>query len=456
MATELQHLLQKYNVALPRYTSYPPVPNWNTKGFSVEMWEHHVVNAFETEKGEVCLYIHLPFCEELCTYCACNKRITKNHAVEQPYLDAVLTEWTKYLLLFGKKPVIKEIHLGGGTPTFFAPEALKKLIQDIVNTANVSEDKEFSVEVHPNYTTTEHLKALRHVGFNRISLGVQDFDPNVQYIINRIQTFEQTKQIVDKARNLGFESINIDLVYGLPLQTSNSVKHTIKLLQQLMPDRIAFYSYAHVPWKSKAQRRYSDEDVPGAMLKMEMYETGSRLLRQIGYHSIGMDHFALPDDKLMIAYSNGNLHRNFMGYTTTNHKLVIGLGASSISDTWDAFAQNEKEVEAYQQKIMANEWAITNGHLLSTIDKQIRNYILDLMCRGFVKINPDDFSDEELKAVFDAWKSFEADGLLVTYLNNYTAKVTEKGRLFIRNISAVLDRYLVQNKTDINRFSKAI
>jgi oxygen-independent coproporphyrinogen III oxidase len=456
MATELSHLLQKYDVAIPRYTSYPTVPYWNSALFEVEKWKQSVIETFTNENGEICLYIHLPFCEQLCTFCACNKRITKNHAVEQPYLDSVIDEWNMYLKIFPSKPIIREIHLGGGTPTFFAPEALAQLITMITSSGSIAPHHEFSLEVHPNYTKVEHLKALRDVGFNRISIGVQDFDPRVQFIINRMQSFEQTKLIVDESRKLGFESINIDLVYGLPMQTTASVELTIQNIKQLNPDRIAFYSYAHVPWKSKGQRRYTDEDVPKAKEKMEMYETGSKLLREMGYQSIGMDHFALPQDKMMLAYETGQLHRNFMGYTTTNHKLVIGLGVSSISDTWKAFAQNEKVVEAYQAKIKAGEWPLIGGHILSEEDLIIRKYILDLMCKGQIQLKAEDFSDDELQQIMLRWQEFVADGLLELDVETYQATLTEKGRLFVRNINSVLDRYLQPNISQQSKFSRSI
>lgn len=454
MQANLIDLLRKYDVPTPRYTSYPTVPHWDFASLSLESWKQSVLNTFTAENGEVCLYIHLPFCEELCTYCACNKRITKKHSVEGPYLETVLKEWRMYRALFPAKPVIREIHLGGGTPTFFSPEHLVQLIEGITLDCDIAEGHEFSVEVHPNFTSRAHLEALRSVGFNRISLGVQDFDPVVQFIINRIQSFEQTKQVIDDARALDFESVNIDLIYGLPRQTLQSIELTIGKVRQLMPDRIAFYSYAHVPWKSKGQRRYTDEDVPKAAEKMAMYELGHSMLVEMGFESIGMDHFALPADKLMQAYSEGKMHRNFMGYTTTNHKLVIGLGASSISDTWTAFAQNAKTVETYQQKIQAGEWPLVNGHLLSGQDLVIRKYILDLMCRGLTRLKPSDFEENRLIVVREALGALEAEGLLKTEADKIS--VLPQGKLFIRNICSALDQYLQGQPTQGALFSKAI
>lgn len=454
MKKDLIELLNKYDVPVPRYTSYPTVPYWNKDHFTTDKWLVTIKDRFVKEQNELSLYIHLPFCEELCTYCACNKRITKNHGTESPYIEAVLKEWEMYLKVFPGKPIIREIHLGGGTPTFFSPEHLKQLIQGLVKKFEVVKDYEFSVEVHPNYTTYEHLEALRSVGFNRISLGVQDFNYDVQYVINRIQTFEETKRVIDEPRQLGFESVNLDLIYGLPKQTLASIEHTIKQTRLLMPDRIAFYSYAHVPWKSKGQRRYSDADVPVAAEKIAMYSLGNAMLSEAGFKSIGMDHFALPSDKLVKSYDEGSLHRNFMGYTTTNNKLLIGLGTSSISDSWEGFAQNDKEVEPYQDKINAGNWAFVNGHVLSALDGQIRRLILDLMCQGKLVLDSSLFSAEHLLFIKQKWSEMEADGLV--RWNDPNLTVQPEGRLFIRNITAVIDQYLFEAGTSKQQFSKAL
>jgi oxygen-independent coproporphyrinogen-3 oxidase len=282
---------------------------------------------------------------------------------------------------------------------------------------------------------------------------VQDFDPNVQFLINRLQTFERTKEVIDEARAIGFSSVNIDLIYGLPGQSVFSIEHTIDRVRDLNPDRIAYYSYAHVPWKSKGQRRYGDEDVPKAAKKIEMYQRGSERLNALGFENIGMDHFAKPSDKLMQAYSNGMLHRNFMGYTTTNHSLVIGLGASSISDAWNAFAQNEKTVEEYQLKIIQGHWPIVNGHALNETDLIIRRSILDLMCKDVTAIPFYSLSEEHQKEAYEKLLQFALEGLIE--MEGHEVRVTEKGRLFIRNIAATLDVYL-HSQLGESRFSKAI
>ncbi len=447
-------LLSKYDKPLPRYTSYPTVPYWQPETIDGDRWKQSVLQTLARENGELCIYIHLPYCENLCTFCACNKRITKNHHVEGRYIAAVLKEWSMYRNSMNTKPVIREIHLGGGTPTFFSPANLTELIEAIIRDCIIPADHEFSIEVHPNYTTEAHLKALRLVGFNRLSLGVQDFDPDVQYIINRIQSFEKTKEVVNWGRALGYDSINIDLVYGLPTQRVEHVRYTIGQIKKLMPDRIAFYSYAHVPWKSKGQRRYTEKDLPPAHAKWAMYHAGSELLREAGFDAIGMDHFALTTDKLWIAATSGNMHRNFMGYTTTQNKLIIGLGASSISDSWDAFVQNEKEVEAYEEKIEHGELPIIKGHRLTEEDLMLRENILALMCTNRTTLDPARIEQQFFDSIVNQIKLMEEDGLVV--LKDRTISVTSKGTIFIRNICAALDARLWRSRSVNQKFSKSI
>ena len=447
-------LLKKFDVPTPRYTSYPTVPYWEHDTINATIWKEKVIETFQKENGEMSVYVHLPFCENLCTFCACNKRITTNHKVESPYIATVLKEWAMYFDLLPSKPIIREIHLGGGTPTFFSPEHLTELIQGITAHCEVPDAHEFSVEVHPNYTTYEHLKALADVGFNRISLGVQDFDSTVQYVINRIQSFEKTKEVVDWARQLNYKSINIDLVYGLPKQTVSSVEHTIANINKLMPDRIAFYSYAHVPWKSKVQRRYTDDDLPKANEKWEMYHTGRKLLLEAGFKAIGMDHFALPNDKMFAAAAEKKLHRNFMGYTTTQTKLIVGLGASSISDSWNAFIQNEKEVEAYEEKIAQGIFPIVAGHLLNAEDEIIRKNILELMCNDATFLQPESIDNALFQQMKKKLTDLQADDLI--HFENNKITVLEKGKMFVRNISAAIDARLLRKQIVGNTFSKAI
>ncbi len=446
--------LDKYNQSVPRYTSYPSVPFWNQERFDVAEWKFRLNKTFINQSGEVSLYIHLPFCEDLCTYCACNKRITKNHAVEGPYIEAVIKEWSFYRHLLTGPVVIKEIHLGGGTPTFFSPDHLRQLINGITEGCTVSEEHEFSVEVHPNYTTDLHLETLRALGFNRISIGVQDFDPVVQGLINRIQTFQQTAHVFQKAREMGFKGVNIDLVYGLPGQTEEGISRTLKKVEVLRPDRIAFYSYAHVPWKSKVQRRYNDEDVPQGLRKWHMYRRGRQELLEMGYQAVGMDHFARKEDKLMCAFRRGELHRNFMGYTTSSNLLMIGLGASAITDTWSAFSQNERVVEIYQDKVRNGEFPIAAGHLLSRRDMVIRRFILSLMCNDQSNIPFSELREAHIDYILDKIPLLEEDGLIQVVGDKI--QLLPLGRMFVRNVVAIFDEYLLDRDMNVPIFSRAI
>lgn len=425
-------LVTKYNIQAPRYTSYPTVPYWDNS-MKEAQWINHIQQAFiaNNEDG-ISLYMHLPFCESLCTYCACNTRITVNHKVELPYIESLLNEWKLYLNAFSGKPVIKEIHLGGGTPTFFAPENLVYLLSSILSTVTIADGYDFSFEGHPSNTTKEHLSALFNLGFKRVSFGIQDFDEKVQDTINRYQTLEEVNDVVNNAREIGYTSINFDLVYGLPYQTVESIHDTITKIIELKPERIAFYSYAHVPWIRPGQRKYSEKDLPADTYKRSLYETGKELFMKAGYLDIGMDHFALPDDSLFTAFNNGNLHRNFMGYTTNKTKFLIGLGCSSISDTWDGFGQNIKLVEEYKAVVDSGHFPIFKGHSLNDEDLIIRQHILDLMCKH--ETNVDDYYTES-KQLFD---EFVKDGLITVTADKI--KINELGKLFLRNICLAFDK----------------
>jgi len=346
-------LIKKYNVPVPRYTSYPTVPFWDTNKPSPKQWFDIVKHTFDqtNEEQGISVYIHLPFCESLCTYCGCNTRITKNHKVEGEYIVSLLTEWKQYLSVFDTKPIIRELHLGGGTPTFFSPENLKSLIVQLLEGCEIHPDHEFGFEGHPNNTTKAHLQVLYDVGFRRVSYGIQDLDLKVQETINRIQPYENVERATLDAREVGYESVNFDLIYGLPHQTTTTVADTIQQITKLSPDRIAYYSYAHVPWVKPGQRSYSTSDLPANGEKQQLYELGKSLLTNLGYVDVGMDHFALKTDELYKAMRQGTLHRNFMGYTVSNTSLLIGLGTSAISDAKYAYLQNKKKVEEYKSDI---------------------------------------------------------------------------------------------------------
>lgn len=451
------YLIRKYNIPCPRYTSYPTVPYWEEDKFSYEKWLITLRQSFtESNFTEgISLYIHLPFCESLCTFCGCNKRITKQHSVEIPYIDAVLKEWSLYCQQFTSRPRIKEIHLGGGTPTFFSTENLKRLLNGIFEKSDITSKHEFSFEGHPNNTSREHLQTLYNLGFRRVSLGVQDYSPTVQKAIHRIQTFEKVKQVTDWSREIGYTSVSHDLVFGLPFQTLNDIFNTIDKTISLQPDRLAFYSYAHVPWiKGNGQRGFKDEDVPKDEQKREMYEKGKQLLLEKGYIEIGMDHFALKTDSLYTSYKNNAMHRNFMGYTSSKTQLMVGLGVSSIGDTWYSFAQNEKNIETYYQILEQNKLPITRGHLLTQEDLILRKHILNLMCHFSTSWNDSEKYISEIPFITKNLKEMENDGLVI--LNPNSILVTENGKPFIRNICMAFDLRLKRKSPETRLFSMAI
>lgn len=446
-------LIRKYNVPGPRYTSYPTVPFWDEQNFTSAQWESTLLQSFSKSKNEgISLYIHLPFCESLCTFCGCHKKITKRHEVEDPYIRTVLKEWQLYLELLQERPTIKEIHLGGGTPTFFSKDNLKWLLDKLLTGADLKEDHEFSFEGHPNNTTKEHLQTLYDLGFRRVSYGVQDYDTQVQLAINRIQPFENVKRVHEWSKEIGFTSVNHDLVFGLPLQTMRGIENTINKTNELRPDRIAFYSYAHVPWiKGNGQRGFDENDLPKNDEKRALYELGKQMFYENGYVEIGMDHFALKTDSLYKAMQNGTLHRNFMGYTAGATKVMIGLGMSAISDSWYSFAQNEKQLSDYEQRVDRGEIPVFRGHILNEEDLMIREQILNVMCNFRTKFMGEQEQFDEIKKRLEG---LEADDLVSIEGRNVI--VTEKGIPFVRNICMAFDLKLDPEKPKERMFSKTV
>jgi oxygen-independent coproporphyrinogen-3 oxidase len=446
------YLYKKYNVQTPRYTSFPTIPFWSDD-YKQTMWQSDLVKSFEKNGDDgVSLYIHLPYCEHLCTYCGCHKFITTKHVVEDPYIAGVLKEWSLYENLLKKKITINEIHLGGGTPTFFSAQNLKVLIEGILNHHQLSKNAELSIEVHPSYTSFEQLETLKNLGFNRISIGVQDFDPKVQEAISRIQPFSEVKQLTDWSRELNYESVNFDLIYGLPFQTLDSIKDNFRQVLELKPDRIAYYAYAHVPWTKKAQRLYDDNDLPRGEEKRELYDLGFELLLEAGYVEVGMDHFALPDDKMAIAHEENELHRNFMGYTTNTNKILIGLGVSSISDAWSAYSQNEKALKPYLEKVNNYEFPTIKGYQLTEKDLLAKEYILDIICHHKTTFNDDD--QRIMEMALPRLKEFEEDGLLGVFENGIL--LSENGKTFVRNICMAFDHHMFDKDPEIQMFSSSV
>ena len=444
-------LFAKYDVPAPRYTSYPTVPFW-TDSPTTDQWIDHLNQAFADEAANWSLYFHLPFCESLCTFCACNTVITRDHGREEGYVKLLSTEWNLYL---DRVPALRArpllgLHLGGGTPTFFAKENLEQILKPILSSTKIDRDRfEASVEVHPGHTTREQLELLYGLGFTRISIGVQDFDPEVQRLVNRHQPYEVTKSVTDIARELGYNSVNYDLIYGLPRQNADRFRETVEQTIELHPDRIALYSFARVPWIKPAQRSYKDEDLPVAGEKRALYELARELLQTAGYVEIGMDHFALPHDGMAAAQRNGTLHRNFQGYTETRTTVLLGLGVSAISETPTCFHQNEKAFPVYERRVSNGEIPTLRGHLLTQDDQQLREQILQFMTKFRVRL-----SDHQAEDARSFLRPMIDDGLVE--VQDDALQLTAKGTPFLRNACMFFDRRLRSQEQRPQVFSQAL
>lgn len=452
-----KHLVQKYNVAGPRYTSYPTVPYWQHDLFTVSNWQETVLDSFNESNGAkgISLYLHLPFCEQLCTFCACHKHITKRHELETPYINALLKEWELYLQLFPEKPVVKELHLGGGTPTFFSPEHLHFLVNNLLKKVRLPAKLDFSFEGHPNNTTRAHLQTLYDLGFTRVSFGVQDYSEKVQKAINRVQPFENVETVTQQAREIGYTSISHDLIFGLPFQTPHDIIGTMQKTISLKPERISFYGYAHVPWiKGVGQRGFDENDIPKGTEKRKLYELGKYMLYNLGYKEIGMDHFALPSDKLYQAFESETLHRNFMGYTTNNTQLLIGLGMSAISDSWYGFAQNEKSLKAYERRVNKGLLPISKGHILTEEDLVIRKHILNIMCHFKTSWAEEHLRFKDLPKTLERLKELERDGIVD--ISDNSLKVSKRKKAFVRNVCMAFDLKMIRDQPEKQLFSMTI
>lgn len=447
----MTNLFNKYDVPAPRYTSYPTVPYWSENP-TREEWLAFVDKNMKNPKTSWAMYLHIPFCETLCTFCGCNTSITKNHSREEPYVELLLKEWNAYKTRvpgFAERP-LKQLHLGGGTPTFLSAKNLEKLIGAILKDVNIDKnDFEAAIEVDPRRTSVEQLAVLRKLGFNRISLGVQDFDSEVQRLVNRVQPYEMTEQITQAARDLGYESVNFDLIYGLPTQTEEKIRKMIELTCQLRPDRIALYSLAVVPWIKPAQKLFKDEDLPQGEEKRRLYEVSRELLLTAGYMEIGMDHFALPQDGLYQASQNHKLHRNFMGYADKRTNVLLGLGVSAISETPECFHQNEKALPVYESAVEQNLVPTHRGHKLTEQDLVQREQILKFMTEGTVTLR-----NEQVEFVGEYLSEMVKDGLVV--LENQKMTITEKGKPFLRNACMALDTRFREKSPTMQVFSKAL
>ncbi len=444
-------LLKKYDVPVPRYTSYPTVPLWSDSP-TAEEWIQSLERAFQNRQASWSLYLHIPFCESLCTYCGCNTVISRSHSVEGPYLNRLQKELSMYLEQVSALKVrpLKELHIGGGTPTFLSVTHLEELIEGIFSKVNVDPQFAGSIEVDPRRTNKIQLEALRKLGFSRVSMGVQDFNSDVQRLINRVQPKELTEDLTRAARALGYESVNYDLIYGLPRQTLETFLRTVEDVIELRPDRIALYSLAVVPWVKPQQRLFKDEDLPQGADKRKLYELASERLVKSGYLEIGIDHFALPDEALARARDDKTMHRNFMGYTTQTTDVLLGLGLSAISETPDCFHQNEKTLPNYDRSIDERRLPTLRGHKLSAEDRVCRRQILEFMTRGEVE-----FQNPEQKSDVTSFLSSMIDDELLR-VDNSKLCLTEKGRPFLRNACVAFDMRLRRINPQTQVFSLAL
>lgn len=449
-------LINRYDKAGPRYTSYPTALELH-EGFGDREYREHIAKS-NAAGGPLSLYFHIPFCDTVCFYCACNKIVTKNRGQAQPYLNNLHKEIAMQGDLFDRNRVVDQLHWGGGTPTFLSHEQMQKLMQVTREHFSLRNDDqgEYSIEIDPRETDDRTIHRLRELGFNRISLGVQDFDPAVQKAVNRLQSEEQTFAVLAAAKSEGFRSTNIDLIYGLPLQTVATFSRTLDKLLTVAPDRFSIFNYAHMPARFKTQRQINEADLPAADVKLDILQMVGRRLMEAGYVYVGMDHFARPDDELAIAQREGKLYRNFQGYSTHSDCDLVGLGITSIGRVGDAYIQNAKELDEYDRLIGQGRLPVFKGVELNDDDKLRRAVITQLICHFDLNfavmekayaIDFHDYFADELKAL----APMQADGLLT--VSEQDIHVLSAGRLLIRNICMAFDRYLAQKQ---QQFSKVI
>ena len=453
-----QDLPSKYDVSGPRYTSYPTAPNFSTD-YCCNDYRNELINQRESSIAPLSLYIHIPFCKNICYYCACNKIVTRDSSVSREYIDHLNKEIEMQAELTGKLRPVSQLHFGGGTPTFLNDAELTEVMHHLGQYFKLidSPDREYSIEIDPRTVTKDRLALLKGLGFNRLSFGVQDFDPDVQQAIHRLQSFNMLKSLTDAARLYQFKSVSYDLIYGLPKQTLQSLTNTLEQVLELSPDRIAFYNYAHLPERFSSQRAIDRHTLPSAAERLEMLALISDILTTAGYIYIGMDHFVKPNDELALAQQEGRLQRNFQGYSTCLAPDLIGLGVSSISSLSHSYAQNEKDLDNYYRQIDNNKLAICRGLKLSTDDEIRRHVISELICNLTLDISSVEkqFSisfQEYFQQALETLKIHQSDGLIV--VDDDKIRVTLEGQSMLRNICMAFDSYL--NKASQTRFSNTL
>jgi oxygen-independent coproporphyrinogen-3 oxidase len=453
-------LITKYGLAGPRYTSYPTALQFH-EGFDAEAYRRHVRNSNDDLIPKpLSLYVHIPFCKQLCYYCACNKKVTRNTQLAQVYLQHLDKEIEMQGELFDRDRQVIQLHFGGGTPTYYDDIQLRHIVEQL--SANFllsrSDSREFSIEIDPRTVDEERITMLADMGFNRVSMGIQDFDPDVQKAVNRVQDEEKTLRLIEASRESGFNSVSVDLIYGLPLQTAKSFEKTIDSVLTARPNRLSVYNYAHLPHLFRAQRMITSEQVPAPEVRLQLLASTIKKLVDAGYVYIGMDHFALPDDELSIAMDNGTLQRNFQGYSTCRETDLVGMGVSAIGKVGNSFAQNLKDIRAWQAAIDEGRLPIWRGLSLSGEDRLRRGVISAIMCQGFVRFGDFerkygiDFNDH-FALELELLKPLEDDGLIE--LTERTIEVTPTGLLLLRVIAMKFDEYLI-NDLQGKSYSKVI
>ena len=453
-------LLQKFDVAGPRYTSYPTADRF-VEAFGDEEYKRTLAQRFNDEGARpqpLSLYVHIPFCDSLCYYCACNKVITKHHSRSAEYLRYLALELALHTDLIGKGRVVSQLHLGGGSPTFMNDDELRALMALLQQHFQLAPGAELSIEVDPRTVNVARIDALASMGFNRLSFGVQDFDPAVQKAVHRVQPAEQVFTLVHAARERGFDSINVDLIYGLPLQSPASFDRTLAQITELRPDRIALYGYAHLPQRFKPQRRIHDAELPTASAKVAMLARSLEALMAVGYVYVGMDHFALPNDPLAVAKRQGRLHRNFQGYSTQPDCDLIALGVSSIGRVGATYSQNAKTLDDYYDLLNHGRFPVVRGLALTRDDLLRRAVIMAIMCQGAVHFESIalaylvDFQ-RYFATELEALKPLAEQGMVK--VDAESIEVTDTGWFFVRAVAMVFDRHLQAN-LHLNRFSKIL
>jgi len=454
-------LLRRYDVSGPRYTSYPTAPQFH-EGFGPEAYTAAARATNESaQPSPLSVYVHIPFCRNTCLYCACNKIVTANYSRALTYLEHVFQEIEMQAQLFDEGRTVEQLHLGGGTPNYLHPDDLARLVHKLGEHFNLdrTDNREFSIEIDPRSIELEHIPQLAEMGFNRMSVGIQDLNEEVQHAVHRVQSPELCRAIVEEGRRYGFRSTNVDLIYGLPKQTADSFERTLDEIIDLRPERLAIYNYAHLPHLFKIQRQIDEADLPGPEEKLSIFGRTIEKLTDAGYIFIGMDHFALPDDELAVAQQQGTLHRNFQGYSTRADCDLIALGSTAIGKVGNTYSQNLREPEEYKERIANGELAVFRGFELTEEDRLRREVIIEVMCHSQLDfaaiearhgIDFNSYFAEELERL----EPLAEDGLIE--MGDRFLQVLPRGRLMLRHVAMAFDTYLEREATEGKRYSRVL